>query len=468
MPFLNFHSARVKEPDIFEWIKMLVELPNGIQIYGGTLKSNSEGSTHPQTYRFPKSKFTIEEAKNWLKTHSIEPISFEPAIKKDDSVEIRSVTHVDFLGSKIGGLTKTQEGYLKGTAPIAKVGILKYHLNDGSTINEFVPEDTLFNQESIDTLSLKPITDGHPLEKTLDSKNAKKNNIGSVGEKIGRVDDYLVPTIIITDGTAIESIHLGKQELSPGYTCELIIQKGEYNGQKYDAIQTNRKYNHLAICDKARGGKDLRLNIDSIDNIDGFENNFNFNFKKEVTMALFKIDGIDYEAAPQVVNYITKIDELVKSKSEELIKKISELDKITANLDAANEQISTFQKRDIGKEIAEGVNKRFGLFKIASIVLDEEEIKKFDSQSEKEVKIQVIKKRFPTIDLDKKSDAYIDARFDAIIENTSSDTSTFADQIKKGNLSKGDSKTIDVVEKARADSEKAMKENYKTLGGFAK
>lgn len=79
MPFPNFHSGRVKNPDAFVEIKVLTTLPNGIMIYGGRLKSDPEGSTHEQTYRFPKDTFTPEQAKKWLKNHNIEYISFEEA-----------------------------------------------------------------------------------------------------------------------------------------------------------------------------------------------------------------------------------------------------------------------------------------------------------------------------------------------------------------------------------------------------
>ncbi len=79
LPFPNFHAARVKEPGAFEWIKVLSTLPNGIMIYGGPLKTDPRGSTTAQTYRFPENKFTVAEAREWLKEHDIKPILFEPA-----------------------------------------------------------------------------------------------------------------------------------------------------------------------------------------------------------------------------------------------------------------------------------------------------------------------------------------------------------------------------------------------------
>lgn len=79
MPLPNFHSARIKSPDAFVRIVTLQTLPNGIAILGGPLKSDPSGSGKPQAYRFPKAKFTVAQAKAWLKEHDITYVLFEPA-----------------------------------------------------------------------------------------------------------------------------------------------------------------------------------------------------------------------------------------------------------------------------------------------------------------------------------------------------------------------------------------------------
>jgi hypothetical protein len=79
MPYPNFHAARVRTPDSFQNIVVLKTLPNGIMIYGGRLKSDPGGSSKSQAYRFPKSRFSVEQAKKWLADHNIKPILFEAA-----------------------------------------------------------------------------------------------------------------------------------------------------------------------------------------------------------------------------------------------------------------------------------------------------------------------------------------------------------------------------------------------------
>lgn len=77
MPYPNFHAARVKSPALFDRIVVLRTLSNGVMIYGGPLKRG--GGSTAQAYRFPKSKFTAEEAKAWLKRNNIGYIMFEKA-----------------------------------------------------------------------------------------------------------------------------------------------------------------------------------------------------------------------------------------------------------------------------------------------------------------------------------------------------------------------------------------------------
>ncbi len=77
MPLPNYHAARVKNPNLFSKIRVLKTLPNGIMIYGGTLKTNPSGGSQAQSYRFPISKFTVAEAKAWLKENDISYIMFE-------------------------------------------------------------------------------------------------------------------------------------------------------------------------------------------------------------------------------------------------------------------------------------------------------------------------------------------------------------------------------------------------------
>jgi len=83
-PYPNYHAARMKSPNLFLRIRVLQTTKEGIMIYGGPLKSDPKGSTKTQAIRFPKDKFSVQQAKAWLKEHKYTSILFEPASEKSE------------------------------------------------------------------------------------------------------------------------------------------------------------------------------------------------------------------------------------------------------------------------------------------------------------------------------------------------------------------------------------------------
>jgi len=78
MPYPNYHSARIRNPGSFLRIRVIQTTKTGIMLYGGPLKTDPK-STALQAIRFPKSKYTVAQAKKWLKDHKLGYIRFEPA-----------------------------------------------------------------------------------------------------------------------------------------------------------------------------------------------------------------------------------------------------------------------------------------------------------------------------------------------------------------------------------------------------
>lgn len=96
MPFKTEHSARVKDPDDF--VKDSFRRKNisaGVDIIVGKLKSDPKGSTTVQSYRFKVSKFTPQEAKNWMKKEGKKYILFEEAKPEKTSKGQESPTTPD-------------------------------------------------------------------------------------------------------------------------------------------------------------------------------------------------------------------------------------------------------------------------------------------------------------------------------------------------------------------------------------
>lgn len=387
-------------------------------------------------------------------------------IKHDES-NTYEVDRCDFFPVKVGSIKKTAEGYLKGEAPIARVGILKYLLPDGSTRHELVPPDTLFNKDSMDSLKLQPVTDTHPKEILLDSKTVKRRRVGTTGETVKQDGEFLVTALAITDDDAIRNVESGRQQLSPGYKALLVMQSGTFRGQRYDAVQIKRTYNHVAICDRARGGSDLRLNLDAFDieeieKLDGFEISNN-QLQKESNMPKFRIDGIDYDAAQEVINFISKLQSNCDAIQGKLDTANADSQKLQAKVDELTEKNDSLSKRDIDKEIREGVTKRLGILKVAQTVLDQKEHGKLDSMTDAEIKSAVIKAKFPSANLDGKTEVYIDARFDSISETLEFDTDAIG-RSRQASGKRADGENIDPVEKAKKDSEERILKAYESFG----
>ena len=79
MPFPNFHAARVRPPGQFSRVRVLRTLANGVMIYGGPLKSDPGGGTKAQSYRFPRQRFSPEQARAWMRRHGLRVILLERA-----------------------------------------------------------------------------------------------------------------------------------------------------------------------------------------------------------------------------------------------------------------------------------------------------------------------------------------------------------------------------------------------------
>jgi hypothetical protein len=75
-PYPNEHAARIKEPGQFDSFRRKNnEFGDGIHVIYGIKDEESE----VQSIRFNKNKFTVVEAKKWLKDNNWKYISFEPA-----------------------------------------------------------------------------------------------------------------------------------------------------------------------------------------------------------------------------------------------------------------------------------------------------------------------------------------------------------------------------------------------------
>ena len=326
-----------------------------------------------------------------------------------------------------GDAVLTEEGYIRATAIVTRTGIFLYNNPDGTLRRELRHPSDVWDEESISSMSLIPVTNNHPDNKLVNSKNFKELAIGFTGETIKKDGDFILATLVITDHDGVDYVkNQGRKQLSLGYTVDLHPDDGVYKGERYDYRQKNIRYNHLAIVEKARAGADARIALDSMDTVEIL-------LKKEDQMAKrkIKIDEDEMMVEPEIGDYIDRLQMDVKNLQdernrvemelsrmrEELEKAFAERDSMQAKMDdpALKVPMGTVSMDSMAFQSA--VKERVRVITTAEQTLDKSKRQNLDSMSTSDIKKAVITQCRKTICLDGKSVAYVDAMFDTILDD---------------------------------------------------
>lgn len=163
---------------------------------------------------------------------------------------------------------RTTDGYLVARARAARSGVYEYlgrevdpegkHFAADAVVNVYRPEDEVFNEASVASFLMKPVTDDHPHE-AVTADNWKRHAKGVVG-KVLRDGEHLAFDLVLMDAATIRAVEDGKRELSNGYACSLDFEDGTApDGTAYQAVQRSIRGNHVAIVDKGRAGSACRI-----------------------------------------------------------------------------------------------------------------------------------------------------------------------------------------------------------------
>lgn len=150
--------------------------------------------------------------------------------------------------------------------PITKVGVYPYL---GKQISQdcepdkiyyvLRPKEELFRKETLDSLRLIPLINGHTMIGKDFTAPEDKGLDGTLGDNVSHDTDTIYNDLKIISNKMKEEIKNGKKELSLGYFCRYDKQPGTYKGQRYDYVQRDIIANHLALVDKGRMGADVRV-----------------------------------------------------------------------------------------------------------------------------------------------------------------------------------------------------------------
>ena len=327
----------------------------------------------------------------------------------------------------------SQTGFLHvKDVPIARVGVFPYIDSGGKVTMEAKLPDDLLTDSAVESANSKPITDDHPPE-SVNTTNTGRYMKGFTANNAHVDGDKLKVDMTITDSALIKEIQGGKQELSIGFLTDVVPVKGEFKGMAYDSAQKNIQINHVAVVKRGRAGHSVRLTGDSAEMV--IDNSQEKGTSMETTK--IRLDGADVTVATNDADTILKLDAANKENNSKIAKlnaQINELeaerdklkggadankkalDEAKAKNDSLEKELADAKKKYEGDALDEEITKRMDLInEVKPFVGDSFE---FSGKSPKEMKVEAIKSVNDSIDLDDKSDDYIDAYFDSIVANS--------------------------------------------------
>ncbi len=338
----------------------------------------------------------------------------------------------------------TPEGYLRCWSTIARTGVQMYTDADGSVRREYRPETEVASPESLASFAGKAITLEHP-PVLLDSANTKDYQIGFSGTEVVYDNGFVRAVMTITDQDAIERIMRGDaKEVSAGYRVNYEANAGVTDsGENYDGIQKEINGNHIAVVRRGRAGPQVKLHLDRLDAADP---SLITPIEEPSMTAKVNFDGAEFEVTESVALAVTKEREDAKKSYEDMKKMydgmMSEASKMKEEMDAMHKEMKGKQDSAEGRadalaeentalkadlDSAKQVNvdslveERIALIDKARPSLDS--AFDFSGKSVREIMEASIKAVRGDSDLSVRSDDYVTAMFDTLVEAGSRDDS---------------------------------------------
>ncbi len=270
-------------------------------------------------------------------------------------------------------------------------------------------EEDVFCEDSMATFRSAPVTIGHPKDEAgapiaLTAENSKDLQVGMLEGMPVRDEDTLGGTLILTAKEAIEALEDGTQELSAGYICDIEDVDGKY-------FQRNIRANHIAIVDKGRAGSSCRISDEAIDVAD---ETVLVDAGVEIVVAKSQ-ELIDAEEA------VTAVKVELADAQEELAKSVTlvdELKKAVEESDVAMEAMKV-ELADAKLAAEQDVATRCKAMENARLISD---MRDLGDKTVEQIERLVVEDQMPEKDLEGKSDAYISAMFEILVDASQGET----------------------------------------------
>ena len=323
--------------------------------------------------------------------------------KRFDQVEISQDT-------KLGAT-----GFLTYRFTAAKAGVYPYYDHElGRIVYELKHPEDLLKPEIAAQLNHLPITEDHP-EEMVNLDNSMYFTRGITHSDSHIENDKLVGSGTVFDpGLVAKILNQQKNGCSIGFVCELVDEVGEYEGQRYERKQTNFVFNHLAMCAIPRCGPECVARVDGMDKKAAVQVMAEavplLNERSQTKeMKKIRIDSLEFEVPDEVAAKLEDHDRHVGELQGRLDAREDEIRKLRQEKDSLKQQSIPAEKLDAMVET------RSQLFSAASNFIGDQYNPK--GKSERQIKVDCIAaftgEQFTG---ENKSDDYINARFDTMLD----------------------------------------------------
>lgn len=327
----------------------------------------------------------------------------------------------------VGAVRRTGDGYLVADAKVARTGIQLYTgaelgRPDMDTVRVYRPESEVFARDSLASYAHKPATNDHPAA-MVTADTWKADAIGQIGEEIVRDGDHVRVPLVLMDGRAIKDYEAGKREVSMGYTAELIFDAGTTpQGEAYDALQKDIRINHIALVRRGRAGS-ARIGDGRAPG--GQDRGDNNPPKRNPPMSDTKtvlVDGLSVVTTDAGAQAIAKLQGQLKDADTAHQRLVTDHASAIADKDAAIAKLEAERDALQGKVLTDAaldarVQARADLLATAKSIHDTD----YTGKSDAEVRKTVVVAKLGDAAVAGKSEAYLDARFDILVEDAKKD-----------------------------------------------
>jgi len=308
----------------------------------------------------------------------------------------------------------------------SRTGIQVYGDGMGGQTREYRAPEEVFADASLQSMRAMPATIRHPENVggavTPDNWRQLVTDgvvVGNSGDYIAKANDgvHTHGPLWLHDANAIELVRTRQlTELSVGYTASLDETPGTTpDGQRYDARQTNILGNHIALlgAGEARGGPTVRI-LDAEGHV-RFDDDSDGEPRHKETKGMkikIRVDGLDYEAEATDDNLVKALDkertahtDAVALLTTERDEEKARADKAEGERDTAVEALATHPAIAAAKADAD-----------ARLLADAKQVAGSDVTGDTPAAIRKAALLARDIDVADKSDDYIEARFDALVD----------------------------------------------------